>query len=304
MAILYLSDPARGAILREALAEALPDLPFYIGHAPDPKAIRYLVTWTAPDDLATTYPNLRMILSVGAGVDQFDLKSLPETVAVVRMLDASIAEQMQEYVTLATLALHRDLPLYLGQQKAGHWQASHNSPAASRRVGVMGLGQLGQAVLAALRPFGFPLAGWSRSPHQSEGVTCFTDLHSFLARTDLLICLLPLTPETTGILNADLFARLPQGALLVHAGRGKQLDHAALLGAMQSGHLAGAILDVTDPEPLPPDHALWYDPRIILTPHVACQTRAETAAAHIIAAIRADGTGQEVPGRIDRRRGY
>lgn len=304
MAILYLSDPERGAVLRTALAKALPDLPFHIGQAPDPKEVRYLVTWTAPPDLAASYPALRMILSVGAGVDQFDLATLPQGIEVVRMLDSSIAEQMQEYVTLATLALHRDLPLYLSQQKAGQWQAGQNRPAASRRVGVMGLGQLGLAALAALRPFGFPLAGWSRSPRRIEGVACFTDLHSFLARTDLLICLLPLTPNTTGILNAGLFAGLPQGAQIVHAGRGRQLDHAALLTALQSGHLAGAVLDVTDPEPLPPDHALWYDPRIILTPHVACQTRAETAAAHIIAAIHADLTGQAIPGRIDRKKGY
>lgn len=304
MAVLYLSDPARGAVFRAALAAAFPDLPFHIGEAPDPKAVRYLVTWEAPANLAETYPNLRIILSVGAGVDQFDLASLPPEVAVVRMLDPSIAEQMQEYVTLATLALHRDLPLYLGRQGLGHWQTSPNQPAAKRRIGVMGLGQLGQAALSALRPFGFPLAGWSRSPHQIEGVTCFTDLDNFLARTDLLICLLPLTPETTGILNADLFARLPKGAQLVHAGRGRQLDTEALLAALQAGHLAGAMLDVTDPEPLPADHPLWYDPRVIVTPHIACQTRPETAAAHVTAVLRADRSGAPLPGRIDRTKGY
>lgn len=304
MAVLYLSDPQRGAVLRAALVEALPDLPFHIGQAPEPSAVRYLVTWTAPADLATTYPNLRMILSVGAGVDQFDLATVPETVQVVRMLDPGIAEQMQEYVALATLALHRNLPLYLGQQKAGNWQAHQNLPAAKRRIGVMGLGQLGKAALTALRPFGFPLAGWSHTPREIEGVTCFTDLSAFLNQTDLLICLLPLTAQTTGILNADLFARLPKGAQLVHAGRGGQLDHAALLDALQSGQVSAAMLDVTDPEPLPADHPLWYHPRIILTPHIACQTRPETAAAHVIAAIRADLAGQAVPGLVDRKKGY
>lgn len=304
MAILYLSDPQRGEVFRAACTRALPDLPFYIGHAPDPGAVRYLVTWTAPADLAATYPNLRMILSVGAGVDQFDLATLPEDLQVVRMLDPGIAAQMQEYITLAVLALHRDLPQYLSQQKTGQWRAGQNRPAAERRVGVMGLGQLGQAALAALRPFGFPLAGWSRSPRQIAGVECFTDLDRFLARTDLLVCLLPLTPETHGLLNAGLFARLPRGACLVHAGRGRQLDHAALLQALQSGQLAGAMLDVTEPEPLPTDHPLWHDPRVVLTPHIACQTRGGTAAAHVIAAIRADLAGQAVPGRIDRAKGY
>lgn len=304
MAVLFVSDPARGEILRRALAEALPELPFHIGQAPDPNAVRYLVTWSAPADLATTYPNLRLILSVGAGVDQFDLSTLPAGAEVVRMLDASIAEQMQEYIVLATLALHRNLPRYLGQQKVGCWQAGQNLPAAKRRVGIMGAGQLGQAALDALRPFGFPLAAWSRNPRQIPGVACFTDLESFLARTDLLICLLPLTPDTTGILNAGLFARLPKGAQLVHAGRGKHLDQAALLQALRAGHLAGAVLDVTDPEPLPPEHPLWSDSRIILTPHIASQTRPDTAAVHIVAAIRAEMAGQEVPGRIDRVKGY
>ena len=159
--------------------------------------MRYLVTWTAPERLAETYPNLRLIFSVGAGVDQFDLASLPPGVGVVRMLEPGLAEQMREYVTLGVLALHRDLPLYLDHQRARRWQAAANRPAAERRVGVMGLGTLGQAALAALAPFGFPRAGWSRSSKAIPGVDCFTDLDAFLARTDILVCLLPLTPETT-----------------------------------------------------------------------------------------------------------
>lgn len=304
MAVLYLSDSLRGAVFQTAFAAALPDMPFHIGQAPDPLAVRYLVTWTVPEDLAARFPNLRLIISVGAGVDQFDLAALPPEVGVVRMLEPGIPQQMQEYITLATLALHRDLPAYLGQQRAGLWQAGKNLPAAERRVGVMGLGQLGQAALTALQPFGFPLAGWSRSARQIDGVECFTDLAAFLARTDLLICLLPLTAETEGMLNADLFAKLPRGARLVHAGRGKQLDHVALLEAMESGQISAAVLDVTAPEPLPADHPLWAHPRVILTPHIACQTRAVDGARHVIAAISADLAGQPVPGQIDRSRGY
>ncbi|PKP75917.1 MAG: glyoxylate/hydroxypyruvate reductase A [Alphaproteobacteria bacterium HGW-Alphaproteobacteria-6] len=303
MAVLYLSDPARGAVFRDAFAKALPDIAFHIGEAPDPLAVRWLVTWTVPDDLAR-YPNLRLIFSVGAGVDQFDLAALPQSVSVVRMLEPGLPQQMQEYITLATLALHRDLPAYLGQQRAGLWKAGRNLPAEDRRVGVMGLGMLGQAALAALRPFGFPLAGWARSPQQIDGVACFTDLDAFLARTDLLICLLPLTAETENILDANLFARLPRGAQLVHAGRGRQLDHAALIDALKDGQLSAAVLDVTAPEPLPPGHPFWSHPQVILTPHIACQTRPVDGARHVIGAIQADLTEAMIPGLVDRTRGY
>ncbi|MDZ4312107.1 MAG: glyoxylate/hydroxypyruvate reductase A [Cypionkella sp.] len=303
MAVLYLSDPERGAVFRAAFAVALPHIAFHIGNAPDPLAVRWVITWTVPTDLAR-YRNLQLIISVGAGVDQFDLAALPPGVGVVRMLEPGIPQQMQEYITLATLALHRDLPAYLGQQRAGVWKAGRNLPAAERRVGVMGLGQLGRAALAALRPFGFPLAGWARSAQQIEGVDCFTDLDVFLARTDLLICLLPLTPETENILDAKLFARLPHGARLVHAGRGRQLDHDALIAALNTGQLSATVLDVTAPEPLPQGHPLWSHPQVILTPHIACQTRPGDGALHVIAAIRADLAGDAIPGLVDRTRGY
>jgi len=304
MAVLYLSTPERGAVFARAFAEQLPEVRFWQGRAEDPAAVRYLVAWTAPERLAESYPNLRLVFSVGAGVDQFDLAALPSGVGVVRMLEPGLAEQMREYVTLGALALHRDLPRYLANQRERRGQAVANRPAAERRVGVMGLGTLGQAVLAALAPFGFPLAGWSRTRKTIPGVDCFTDLDAFLARTDILVCLLPLTPETTSLLDASLFARLPEGARLLHAGRGRQLDHAALLAALDGGRLAAAMLDVTDPEPLPAEHPLWHHPRVILTPHVACQTRAEDAAAHVIAGVRADLAGPPVPGLVDRERGY
>ena len=304
MGLLWLSTPERGAVVRTALAQALPDLPFLEDTAPDPLAVTCAVAWTCPPDLFIRHPNLRLLISVGAGVDQLDLATIPPHVQVVRMLEPGLPEQMAEYCTLATLALHRDLPAYVSQGLAGRWQPRRNRPAASTRVGVMGTGQLGRAVLAALAPFGFPLAGLSRSGTAPDGVEPFTDLGPFLSRSDILICLLPLTPGTQGILNAATFAQLPQGAALVHAGRGRQLVSGDLLAALDSGHLSGAMLDVTDPEPLPSDHALWRHPKVIVTPHIACQTRAADAARHIARALVAWRTEAEVPGLIDRRRGY
>jgi len=304
MALLYLSDRGRGEIFRRVLAEALPELPFHQGEAPDPAAVRYLVTWTAPADLARTFPNLRLIFSVGAGVDQFDLAAIPPHVGVVRMLEPGIARQMREYATLAVLAMHRDLPHYLGQQRHGIWRPTKNRPARERRVGVLGLGNLGREVLQALRPFGFQLAGWSRTPREIEGCDCFTDFPAFLRRTDILVCLLPLTAETEGLLDRGILSQLPRGARLVHLGRGRQLDHVALLDLLDDGHLEAAMLDVTDPEPLPAEHRLWSNPKVILTPHVASQTEPEEGAHHVVAGILADRLGEPVPGLVDRARGY
>lgn len=304
MAILYLSTPERGAVFRALLARDFPDLPFQEGVAPVPADVSIAIAWTCPPELFARHPNLRLLISVGAGVDQLDLSAIPPQVQVVRMLEPGLPAQMAEYVTLATLALHRDLPLYLDQARHGLWRAGRNRPAADRRVGVLGMGQLGRAVLAALAPFGFPLAGYSRSGAAPRGVEGFTDLPAFLARCDILICLLPLTPDTAGLLNAATFAQLPQGAGLVHAGRGRQLVADDLIAALDSGRLSAAMLDVTEPEPLPADHALWSHPRVIVTPHIACQTRAAEGAQHVAAVIGAWRQGRPIPGAVDRGRGY
>lgn len=308
MTFVILSYPERVETFRRIFARDLPEVRFASDLAElDPAEVRYLMAWSFPEDLATRYGNLELIFSTGAGIDQVVGLDLPPCAQLVRMVEEGLTSMVRDYVVMAVLALHRDLPAYLDQQRQQVWKTREFVWADQRRVGILGLGELGRATAEALRPFGFPLAGWSRSPREIEGVACHhgaEGLRAMLAQTDILICLLPLTDETRGILNADLFAQLPQGARLVQAGRGDHLDQEALLAALDTGQLSGAVIDVTTPEPLPVGHPIWSHPKVVLTPHVAGHSRPESAAAATVANLRRHLQGERVTGLVDRARGY
>lgn len=308
MSVLYKSDPVRGRIWAQVFAERAADLEFHVW--PDcgaPQRVEYLVAWEPPPGWIDMFPNVRVLFSSGAGVDQLNLANVPERVQVARMVDPGIVEGVVEYVTMAVLMVHRQVPEYLRQQASALWRGAPGAAAFSCRVGVMGLGVLGQAVIERLNVFGYQCYGWSQSPKSIAGCSTFAgddQLDAFLTCCDILICLLPLTDQTRGILNSRVFSALPAGAALINTGRGGHLDEAALLDALAAGHLSQAILDVTEPEPLPPSHPFWKHPRIIVTPHIAGSTRPESAARVLIDNIRRHQRGEALRDAIDRSKGY
>jgi glyoxylate/hydroxypyruvate reductase A len=308
MSVLYKSDIARGRIWARIFAEEAPDIEFHVWpETGDLAAVEYLIAWQLPPGLLAALPNLKVLFSSGAGVDHLDLSAVAPEVPVVRMVEPGIVNGMVEYVTLSVLALHRNLIDYVRAQAAGAWQPIEVAPASARSVGIMGLGVLGQAVLERLGTFGYSRYGWNRSPKEILGVTCYTGtqtLERFLGLCDILVCLLPLTAATHGILDRRLLSALPRGASLINVGRGGHLDQQALLEALDSGHLSAAILDVCEPEPLPQSHPFWSHPRILLTPHIASMTQPETAALVLLENIRRHGRGEPLRDVIDRRKGY
>lgn len=308
MTVLYKSDPERGRRWQTLFAEQAPDLSFHIWpDVGDPNDVRYLVAWQPPPDFRGTFPNLQVIFSVGAGIDQFDLTQIPASIAVVRMVEPGIRAAVIEYVVFATLALHRHVLNYVEAQRAARWAPINLVDAAQRRVGVMGLGEMGRAALRHLKAFGFPLYGWSRSPHIIDHVTCFAGgeaLPEFLKNCDILICLLPLTAHTEGILSKTVFDALPPGASLINVGRGKHVHDGDLLVALASGQLSGAVLDVFDNEPLPADHPFWHHPRIMMTPHIASMTRSESGGQVLLENIRRHLAGQPMVGLVRHDLGY
>lgn len=259
-----------------------------------------------PIDL-TALPNLRWVQSLWAGVERL-LDAVPDpTVEIVRLTDPQLAETMAEAVLSWTLYLHRDMPRYAAQQRLAKWQQHDLPPTASRRVSVLGLGQLGQAATMRLVANGFQVSGWSRSPKDLDAVQTFsgTDgMASLLSETDILVVLLPSTPATRGLLGSAEFDCLPSGAQIINFARADILDTASLVDRLASGRIRHAVLDVFDQEPLTPDDPLWGNPAVTVLPHVSAPTNRNTAAALVADHLRgwfADGT---MPAPVSRRNGY
>ncbi|MBB4287351.1 2-hydroxyacid dehydrogenase [Roseospira goensis] len=309
MTLLFCSAFDDAAGYERAMAARLPDMPVRV--YPDtgpPEAVTYAMVWRPPLGLLPSLPNLRAVFNLGAGVDGILSDSdVPDDVPVIRLADAGMAPQMVEWVLHGVLRFHRRFDEYEVEQAARRWTRLAVAPAGRTRVGLMGLGVLGQAVARQLTALGYAVRGWSRRPKTVDGVACFNGrdgLDAFLAETDILVCLLPLTRETRAILNRDTLGRLPRGACLINAARGGHLVDADLIALLDKDHLRGAQLDVFDPEPLPADHPFWSHPRIRVTPHVAAVTLIEPACDQIADIIRRLERGEAPAQAVDRTAGY
>jgi glyoxylate/hydroxypyruvate reductase A len=309
MALLFASTIDSADHWRAELTRLLPALEMRvwpaIGNASE---IDAALVWRPPPGLLATLPNLRLIASLGAGVDHlFTDPSLPAGVPIVRVVDPYMTTAMSEYVQLQVLRLHRQDPAYRLQQEQEAWRELPQPNAAQRRVGILGLGVLGGDAALKLRVLGFEVAGWSRQHKRIPGIACFAGaegLAALLARSEIAVCLLPLTPATEGILAAPRFALMPRGAAIVNCARGGHLVEEDLIPALDSGQLSAAILDVFREEPLPQAHPFWHHKRIIVTPHVAAATHAPTAAPAVAENLRRLAAGEPLLNRVDRRRGY
>lgn len=309
MALLLKVDIDRGDAWQRALRACAPDMTVYDWpYDGDPAEIEFALVWGPPRGALRRFPNLKAIFSIGAGIDHLASDpDLPDGVPVVRMVEPGLTAGMSEFVILSVLTHHRFMLDYAAQQRAKVWREIPQIAAGKRRVGIMGLGVLGGDAADKVAGLGFAVAGWSASPKERPGIATFhgnAGLTPFLARTDILVCLLPLTPETEGILNARTFAALPRGAALISIGRGGHVVEADLLAALDSGRIGGATLDVFRDEPLPPDSPFWIHPRVILTPHVASMTIPDSAAAAVAANIRRLRAGKPLQHAVDIRRGY
>ncbi len=274
----------------------------------DPKDIDYTLVWLPPQELFEGLVNLKAVFSIGAGVDHLlgDL-TLPEGVPVVRMTDDTLTEGMTDYVLYNVLRFHRGFDIYESRANNREWRQHEQTENARRRIGIMGLGVLGKDSANALVQRGFDVAGWSRTRKNLEGVTSFAgleELDDFLARTEILVVLLPLTPDTVDIIDAGLLAKLPRGACVINAARGGHLDVTALTSALDSGHLRAAALDVFKEEPLPDSDPLWQRDDIFITPHAASLTLPATAAARVVDNIRLIEAGKQPENIADLSRGY
>jgi glyoxylate/hydroxypyruvate reductase len=313
MAVLVVKSGGEAAMAewRSCFAACAPGLEIRWWDEPGlrPEAVDYALVWDPEPGRLAALPRLRAVFGSGAGVDAIVADAgYPRHVPLVRMSIPAATERMAEFVSWAALSLLKDARRMAIAQAERRWDDFEPPWRASQRtVGIMGLGNMGRAAARMLRGIGFPVIGWSRGRQSVAGVESHAgpgEFGDFLARSDILVCLLPATAETRGIVNAETLGRLPRGAGYIGVGRGMQQRLDDILAALEDGRLSGAVIDVFEPEPLPREHALWGHPRATVTAHVASLPSRMERAAAVAAAIAGFERGEALPNLYDHERGY
>jgi glyoxylate/hydroxypyruvate reductase A len=308
-AIAYISRDTDGVHWKKVLEAGLGPIDFRtLDSLGDKEDIEVALAWKPPAGLIASFPNVKLIVSLGMGVDHLLADDrLPAGVPIVRIMDDGLVGQMSEYAIYWALRHHREIDTYAASQRARQWKPEDFVDTIDRRIGVMGLGSIGQDTAGKFAALGFPTAGWSRTAKNLPGIETFhgaDGLQRFLARTDILIDVLPLTRDTHGLLDAKAFAALPKGAYFINMARGGHVVDDALLAALESGQISGAALDVFNVEPLPQDHPYWTHPKVHVTPHIAGATNPRTASPGVIENIKRMRAGQALIHTVDPKTGY
>jgi glyoxylate/hydroxypyruvate reductase A len=293
----------------QALRALMPQLDIRVSpELGDPSGIETALVWKPPPGELEQLANLKLIINLGAGADSIITDpNLPVEVPVARLGDAGMVKMMSQFVALAVLRHHRDLPLLARQRRERRWHYILPRAPHQSRVGVMGLGVLGGPAARTLAELGFPVKGWARSQRTIPGVETFSGgdgLLPFLAGLDILVSLLPATPQTAGLVDRRVFHGLPRGAKFINCGRGSTVNEPDLIAALRDGQIAEATLDVAEIEPLPQDHPFWDMEQVMITPHLASIAVPETASVDVVENIRRLGTGEPLLNLVDRQRGY
>ena len=310
MNILFYCANDTDSAIENAFREALPAATLTVW--PDvaqPSDIDYAIVWQPPESFFDGLDNLKAIFSIAAGVDHLlTHPRLPTTTPLVRLLDAGMGEKMAEYVLYGVLGAQREMAAYQANQRQRLWDYSdRNNAAGDWDVGILGLGTLGQRVAERLLINGYPVHGWSRSARTHAQIHTYSGdsgLDEMMAKIKVLVCLLPLTAHTRGILNADLFGKAQAGLFVINVARGGHLIDDDLISALDSGQVSGALLDVTEPEPLPEHHPFWLHPNILLTPHTSAPTQASESVGQIVTNIHNHQKNGTLTGVVDRESGY
>ncbi len=310
MKFLFLSAADKAEAWRDAILGKFPDAGFDVwpDQITDKASYDYAIVWKPPVGELKSFPNLKGILSLGAGVDGILVDTdLPDGVPVVRLVDRCLTEGMSEYVLYWVLHYHRRMGVYLDWTSQGIWKQMRQTDTRDKRVGFLGLGELGADAAKKVAALGFDVAGWSRTEKAIDGITSYfgaDQLTAFLNRTEILVVLLPLTDATRGIINKDTLAALPEGASLINAARGPHVVDDDLIAALDSGHLNAATLDVFHVEPLPDDHPYWKHPKVTVTPHMASLTVPSSAADWMEENVKLIEAGKPPLNTVDTKKGY